>query len=61
MVEHPNGVPGMLKGDFELKCKQEFGTSHREFERIWRQEVARTGAVKYRKTGPRGPRKSHSN
>jgi hypothetical protein len=61
MVDHPDGVPGVLKRDFRLRCKQEYGTSYREFDRIWHEEITRTGAVKFRKRGPRGPRKSRNN
>jgi hypothetical protein len=57
MVEHPKGVPDKTKHDFKVECEQRFGTSAREFDQIWREEAARTGASAWRKPGPRGPHK----
>jgi hypothetical protein len=61
MVDHPNGVPGKTKRDFQIECEQQFEISNRDFDRIWREEIDRTGAIKYRKRGPRGPRRSRNN
>jgi hypothetical protein len=61
MVSYPNGVPGKSKDDFRIECEREFKTSYREFERIWREEIARTGASKYRQRGPKGPRRLRKN
>jgi hypothetical protein len=61
MREYPKGVPGKRKRDFRNECAQQFGTSDREFERIWRDEIARLGAIGWRKRGPRGPRRARKN
>jgi hypothetical protein len=57
MMENPNGT-SVTKLEYRADCLKQFGTSRREFERLWRQEVANTGATAFRKRGPRGPRRN---
>jgi hypothetical protein len=62
MTDNPNGIPGKAKRDFKEECEQRFGTSNREFEQLWRDESARTGAAAaWRKRGPRGPHRARKN
>jgi hypothetical protein len=61
MREYPNGVPGKRKPDFRNECAQQFRTSDREFEWLWREEIAGSGAKGWRKRGPRGPRRARKN
>ena len=56
--QHPNGPPeGKHKGDLENECTREFGVSKRAFAQIWTETIKVTGAVAYRRSGPRGPRR----
>ena len=62
MRKHPNGIPGKTQDDFREECEQRFGISKRDFDRFWREEIARTGAIAWRKRGPkRGPRRARKN
>jgi|SRR5215831_7442765 len=58
MVKYPNRILGKTKPDFRGECKQLFKTPGRLFDRIWQEEIARTGAIAWRERGPKkGPRK----
>ena len=45
MRDNSNGIPGKTKRHFRDECERLFGTSSREFERLWRDECASTGAA----------------
>jgi hypothetical protein len=57
MTDHLTGTP-KTKPEYRAECRERFKISDREFDRLWREEVARTGATAFRKRGPRGPRRS---
>jgi hypothetical protein len=60
MREYPKGVPGRTKDDFRGKCKHMFKTPKRVFDRVWKEEIATSGATAWEKKGPkRGPRGPH--
>jgi hypothetical protein len=62
MRKYPNGIPGKTKGDFREECKRLFNTPKRVVDRVWKEEIARTGAIAWEKRGPkRGPRRARKN
>jgi hypothetical protein len=54
MTDHPTGT-SKTKSDYYYECRERFGISLRGFERIWNDTIDQTGAVAFRKSGPRGP------
>jgi hypothetical protein len=55
MRNHPNGTR-TTKLEYRDECMERFKISGRDFDRLWLDEVANTGAIAFRKRGPRGPR-----
>jgi hypothetical protein len=58
MDKHPKGLGRKTRDDFLRVCKKRFGISGRAFDGIWDWAIDCTGAVAFRKSGPRG---SHTN
>ena len=58
MQEHPRGVPGRAKNDFLREC-QEHLRAHgervppRRLDQLWTRTIDYTGAVAFRRPGPR--------
>jgi hypothetical protein len=62
MVKYPNRIQDKTKSDFRGECKRLFKTPKRVFDRVWKEEIARTGAIAWEKRGPkRGPRRGRKN